>query len=340
MFLRLLVVLALSWQQHASAFAPSSKSPSTSSFRTTTTTFAAKTRGDDDEPSGRRSFLTTTGCALMGALSISPKNAWAGIDVSGLRVEGGSGGNPALASQLKAYDGSGSTRIREIKTIQEESYVPTKKISSATAAAVDNRDPIATWAYRANPGFNPTLTRVGPIGNLYRYNDMVQAPVGSKRRALGVQFEFPADWLQLDRTIGGIQYVDQRNGDKLYVFRAPLPADTTLETVSKATIGDYIFDPEGSLAKSGQTIEEYKVSSAQMLSDCQVCAPRRRFKVKYATVTGNGLRVERRALVDAYQVENDVYMLMTSSNAVKFEQKDSLERETVENIVASFQVDV
>ena len=107
---------------------------------------------------------------------------------------------------------------------------------------------MAQWAYRANPGFKPSLTRAGAFGNLYHYSDMVQAPLGSKRRAIGVQFEFPSDWLQLDRTIGGIQYVDQRNGDKLYVFRAPLPTDTTLETISKATIGDYIFDSNGSLA--------------------------------------------------------------------------------------------
>lgn len=84
-----------------------------------------------------------------------------------------------------------------------------------------------------------------------------------------------------------------------------------------------------------------QVTSAQTVSECpnQMCATRRRFRVKYATVTGNGLRVERRALVEAFEVDNEIYMLMTSSNAVKFEQKDSRERETVENIVASFQID-
>ncbi len=278
---------------------------------------------------------------MIGFASV-PQGAWAGIDVSGLRVDGdGSGGNPSLTNQLKAYDGSASTRVREVQAMKETS--PISRTSTKPVVVEDSdRAPIATWAYRANPGFNPSLTRVGVLGNLYRYSDVVQAPSGSKRRTIGVQFEFPADWLQLDRSIGGIQYVDQRNGDKLYVFRAPLPENTNLETIPKATIGDYIFDPKGSLAKSGQTIEEYKVTSAQMLSDCpnQMCATRRRFKIKYVTVTGNGLRVERRALVDAYQVETDIYMLMTTSNAVKFEKKESLERETVENIVASFQMDV
>jgi hypothetical protein len=60
--------------------------------------------------------------------------------------------------------------------------------------------------------------------------------------------------------------------------------------------------------------------------------------MKYATVTGNGLRVERRALVDAYQVGRDIYMLMTSSNAVKFDKK-GIERDTVEAICDSFRVD-
>lgn len=82
--------------------------------------------------------------------------------------------------------------------------------------------------------------------------------------------------------------------------------------------------------------------NGQTLVECPdgSCSTRRRFKIKYATVTGNGLRVERRGLVDAYQVENDIYMLMTSSNAVKFEQKESRERETVENIVASFVLEI
>jgi hypothetical protein len=171
------------------------------------------------------------------------------------------------------------------------------------------------------------------------------APSNSKRRSIGVQFEFPSDWLQLDRQNGGIQYVDQRNGDKLYVFRAALPKSddgaANLTTIPKAYIADVIFSPDGSFAQSGQTVQDYSVSSAKVLSDCPpgMCAPHRRFKLKFNTVTGNGLQVERRGLVDAYQVGQDIYMIMTSSNAVKFEQKDSRERETVENIVNSFIID-
>jgi len=65
--------------------------------------------------------------------------------------------------------------------------------------------------------------------------------------------------------------------------------------------------------------------------------PRRRFKVKYTTVTGNNFAVERKGLVDAYEVEGMIYMLMTGSNAVLFDKK-GIERDTVEYIVDSFRV--
>lgn len=90
-------------------------------------------------------------------------------------------------------------------------------------------------------------------------------------------------------------------------------------------------------------MEDAKAFSDKLLSsECPAnsCAPHRRLKLKFATVTGNGLRVERRGLVDAYQVgQRDVYMLMTSSNAVKFE-KGGIERDTVEAIVDSFRIEV
>jgi hypothetical protein len=280
--------------------------------------------------------------------------------VSGLPVEA-KGGNPSLANQLKAYDGSGSARVREITQQQKQQIsttpTPVSKPSSETSNN-DSREPIATWAYRYNPGVGATLSRAGAFGNLYQYTDSLAAPTSSKSRSVGVTFQFPSDWLQLDRQIGGIQYVDQRNGDKLYVFRAPLPAapstdndssnndSVDLTTLPKKWIADAIFNPNSSFAQSGQTVQDYSVSKAQVLSgpECSptkgLCAPHRRFTLKFTTVTGNGLQVERRGLVDAYQVDNDVYMIMTSTNAVKFEQKDSRERETAENIVDSFRIDV
>jgi hypothetical protein len=291
------------------------------------------------EESNRRSFLAVTGAMLTGFTAQS-QSALAGIDVSSLRVEGGGAGNSDIASQLKAYDGSGSARVKEIKSTTTEPSTTAPKKPVAAAVELDSTT-AAMWAYRSSPGISASLTPVGPLRTLYRCTDSVVAPTGSKLRSIPIQFEFPSDWLQLDRYNGGIQWVDQRDGAKLYVLRAPLPADTTLATLPKATLGELVFDPNGSLAKSGQTFEDFKVCSAQILNECPngMCATRRRFKIKYATVTGNGLRVERRALIDAYQVENDIYMLMTSSNAIKFDKKDSAERETVEKIVDSFQIE-
>lgn len=175
------------------------------------------------------------------------------------------------------------------------------------------------------------MTRLG-VGERFQCDDLLLSPKGAR---LSVSFEFPSDWLQLDRALGGVQYVDQRNGDKLYILRAPLPAETSLATVPKQWFGDAIFDQQGAIVKGGVGIDEYKVSSSTVLSDGSYAAAHRRLSIKYATLTGNGYRVERRALVDSYEIDSVAYMLVTSSNAVKFDAKGK-ERDTVESIVDSF----
>ena len=248
----------------------------------------------------------------------------------------------SLAQQLKVYDGSGATRVRDIKAAAaiNSATVPasTSAITTPTVESV-----AATTAFRSSLGLEPKLTKLG-IGALYRYQDQLAAPKGSRSRYLYITFEFPSDWLQLDRMLGGIQYVDQRNGDKLYVLRASLPPSETLTTVPKQFFGDSIFDPQGSIVRGGTTVEDYRVVSSSVSSQIVPCPEgacsisRRRLTIKYATVTGSGLRVERRALVDAYEVDSVAYMLVTSSNAVKFEAKGK-ERETVEAIVDSFRIE-
>jgi hypothetical protein len=163
-----------------------------------------------------------------------------------------------------------------------------------------------------------------------------------------ISFDFPTDWLQLDKLGGGIQYVDQRNGDKLYVLHAILPEGTDMKNVNKQWFADVILSPEGDVARSGVVAEGGRISRSQMIVDCNPvegevpsppCMPRRRLILKYDTVTGSGVQtVERRGLIDAYQVDKDVYMMLTTSNAVKFEQKGSKERETVDTIVNSFKI--
>jgi hypothetical protein len=282
----------------------------------------------------RRSMI---GGAVLTVLTSFSAPSFAGIDVSGLRVDGGGGGSSSsIADQLKAYDGSGTARVQAIKT------APTKTLSSSVAASnpaspVDETSSTAaTYAYRYAPGFSPRLTKVGIAGELLRCDDQLVPPTG--KGYLSVSFQFPSDWLQLDKMLGGIQYVDQRNGDKLYLLQAKLPADSSLTTVPKKFFGDAIFDPQGTIVRSGINVEEYRVKSSTVISDGSLSAAHRRLLIKYATVTGNGLRTERRAIVDAYQVDNAAYMLMTSSNAVKFDAMGR-ERDTVEAIVDSFRLE-
>ena len=213
----------------------------------------------------------------------------------------------------------------------------------SSAFADDNQAAAAIYAYRS--GGLPSLRPIGLTKLTTRYEGYVEAPKGYAKSGIPVSFEFPSDWLQLDKLGGGIQYVDQRNGDKLYVLKATLPADTDLKTAAKGWFADVILSPEGDVARSGVVAEGGRISRSQMIIDCTAedapspCSGRRRMILKYDTVTGSGVQtVERRGLIDAYQIENDVYMMVTSSNAVKFEQKGSRERETVENICQSFKV--
>eukprot|EP00536_Pseudo-nitzschia_multiseries_P002188 jgi/Psemu1/294731/fgenesh1_pm.29_\ len=296
----------------------------------------------------RRSFLTaaTTASVSLASLVASPQSALAGIDVSGLRVESG-GGNSVLKEQLRAIDGSASGRVNQIKELEAASAASSgPKLANGVPVKIEEEvDPsIATWLYRSNPAMSPRLSRSGAFKNLFRCDDQMVGPNGVSS-SVSITFEFPSDWLQLDRFLGGISYVDQRNGDRLYVLKTRLPEGERLATVPKAFFGSSIFDPKGTIVKSqGVEIDDYKVNSAQTLDECpdNLCATHKRFRIKYATVTGSGLRVERRALVDAYEMNDkgDVYMLMTSSNAAKFEVKDSPERQTVEAIVNSFRINV
>lgn len=327
------------------AFCP--QQASTRPFATQITVHSKK--DENGEASDRRSFLTaasTAGLSLATGLLSSPRSASAGIDVSGLRVDGG-GGNSALKEQLRAIDGSGANRVNQIKELEASTAAASgPKLANGIPIKVEEEvDPsIATWLYRSNPAMSPRLTRSGPFKNLFRCDDTMVGPTSSNS-AVSITFEFPSDWLQLDKFLGGISYVDQRNGDRLYVLKTKLPEGERLATVPKAFFGPSLFDPKGTFIRSqGVEVDEYKVTTGQILNECpdNFCATHKRFKIKYTTVTGNGLRVERRALLDAYEMnqKGDIYMLMTSSNAVKFEQKDSPERQTVEAIVDSFRVNV
>ena len=286
---------------------------------------------DDDS---RRALLGSTVATLTTTL-FTPTLANAGIDVSSLQTGSGS-----MKDQLKAYENGGASMVPKVAETK-----PTPIPTSPSTVPQQVPKGVATLALRTTNV--PPLLRKINLGTTVRLTDQLQAPSTSKFKSLSIAVEFPSDWLELDRLLGGLEYVDQRNGDKWYILRSDLPSETTLETVPKAWFGESIFDSKGSIAQ-GNTIEDYKVSSSQLSSVVGACPPgsagaacqypRRRLNVKYATVTGNGLRVERRALVDAYEVDGVAYMLMVTQNAVKFEAKGR-ERETVDAIAESFRLE-
>jgi len=335
-----------------------------SSRATTTTALRSHHQADDEgEPQNngvnRREILRKAVAAAVGGFVVqtSPQTSWAGIDVSGIRVDGGGTGkaspNAALQQQLRAYDGSGSARVQQIQqeikppSSSATSTAATPTASTPTAAAEKEALPFAaTYAYRSNPGFQPQLKKAGIAGERYRYQDSLalvskSSSSASSRGYVNVQFEFPSDWLQLDRLLGGIQYVDQRNGDKLIVLKAPLPDGESLISVPKQWFAQTVFDPKGTIvASTGIEVDEFKTSRSTILNDgvSTSTSPHRRLLLKYATVTPNGIRTERRGLLDTYQINDVAYMMFTGSNAVKFEQNGP-ERETVERIVDSFVVE-
>lgn len=216
-----------------------------------------------------------------------------------------------------------------------------------TKAFAEENTITANFALRRAGAVLPSLTNLPPNKNgiFVRFGEQfLYSQDGSRTPGKDVfaSFDFPSDWLQLDRILGGVQYVDQRNGDKLYVLKVAMPDGVKeLKEVPKAYFGDAIFNPKGDLVRTGNNVEEYKVQSSQMLIEPEEGEKnklaRRRLKVKYTTLTGNNFSVERKGLVDIYEFEGMCYMLMTGSNAVLFDKKGR-ERETVEYITDSFQV--
>ena len=255
----------------------------------------------------------------------------------------------SVVTALRASRSADAIESRSTSTTRRDVFVKASAAVTAglvahvqSAAADDSGSLAAAYAYRS--GGLPSLRPLG-LGLLQRYEGYVEAPAASSRKQIFITFDFPSDWLQLDKLGGGIQYVDQRNGDKLYVLRAPLPEGESLITVPKAFFASSIFDPAGDIVRSGTVIEGGKTSKSTILNECapadqEGCRNRRRLILKYDTVTGSGIQtVERRGLVDAYEVDGTAYMLVTSSNAVKFEAKGK-ERDTVEAICNSFRVTV
>ena len=183
-----------------------------------------------------------------------------------------------------------------------------------------------------------TITPLPPLGALSRYEDELFTAKGSKATSIRISFEFPTQWSQINKALGGIVYVDGSTGLKTYVLQAPLPEGSDLATVPKAWFGQSIFDPEGSIVKGGSSIDEFKVASSKVGDAPENTAggTRRRLLLKYAVITPANQRLtDRRAFVDAYEVEGVAYMLVASATGSKWEGS---EKERCERTADSFRI--
>jgi len=197
-------------------------------------------------------------------------------------------------------------------------------VGSAAALAFGARTAQAQTAAVSAQRFSiePRITPLPPVGALSLFEDQLVGPRGSKLASVRVSFEFPSQWTALGKSAGAVEYVDGSTGLKTYVLTCALPDGATLASVPKAWFGDAIFSPEGSIARSGTAIDEFKVSSSKLSEAAEGAAgpDRRRLALKYAVVTPANQRVvERRAVVDAYEVQGTVYMLVASATGTKWE---------------------
>lgn len=296
---------------------------------------------DDEHTSndnGRRRFFAkaaATAAAASPFLISSP--ALAGIDVSNLRTEGGAPSNSVVAAQLQGLsssdNGTAASRLREIK----QSTTSTAEKSKAAAVTAGSRPVLS----KEELGSAATYARVSEVASiktigLTKLNSRYTGSVDG----LPIQFDFPTDWLQLDRANNGIQYVDQRNGNKLYVLKAPLPPNTNLATVPKSFFDDSVFDANGDVVRFGTVVGAHRTAKSQMTQDdAKAAYLHRRLQLNYETLAGNGVQtIERRGLIDAYEIDGYAYMMLAGCNAVKFEKKDSPERATIDMIVDSFRL--
>ena len=262
----------------------------------------------------RRQILTAAGTTFATIIA-TPDSAFAGIDVSGLPLEGNDALND-LAREVRALDGSAAARVNSLST------TPTPAAALNPTSAPSPPSPLtsaASYTVCSQP-----LIKSQPFSTLTRLSTFVSNQQAS--------FAFPSDWLRLDGATSHITFVDQRNGDKLYLFSARLPEGESLSTVNKSWLSKTLFDPQGDFAKY-QAVEDPATLSATE------GGPSRSAVLKYATVTANGLRVERRGLLKAFELpKGEVLMLLVGINAVAYKKKEG-QVETASSIVESFRVD-
>ena len=212
--------------------------------------------------------------------------------------------------------------------------------AAATFGALDNVLPAfaldpsaAVFAQRFSIAGN--ISPLPPLGQYSRYEDQLSTPKGSKALSLTVHFDFPQQFQQLGRALGGIQFIDGNTGLKVYVLKAPLPSGVSLNDVPKTWVGDSMFNPDGTIAREGVEIETYKVTKKQAEEAPEgAVKERKRFALKYTVITpANQRATDRFGFADVYEFEGSAYILFASAGATKWE---SGEKERCERIADSF----
>lgn len=214
-------------------------------------------------------------------------------------------------------------------------------LNSATAAAILShcRPPAAAagasaavFAQRFSVAGN--ISPLPPLGQYSRYEDQLSSPKGAKALSLTMHFDFPQQFQQIGRALGGIAFVDGNSGLRVFVLRAPLPGTALAET-PKQWFAESIFSPDGQLVREGVEIDAYKTTSAKMIDAPEGAATaRRRIALKYTVITpANQRATDRFAFADVYEVEGVAYILFTSAGATKWEGG---EKERCERIADSF----
>ena len=232
----------------------------------------------------------------------------------------------ALADALRV--GASTTRRALLTSSAAAAVYPwAPRVAPAAAADATGTAP-SVFAQRFS--IEGKISPLPPIGQYSRYSDSLTTPKGSKILALDMSFDFPQQFQQIGRALGGIQFVDGNSGLKVYVLRAALPSGTSLAETPKKWFGDSIFSADGQIAREGVDIDSYKVTKATTVeAPPGAVADRRRLLLKYTVITpANQRATDRFAYVDAYEVEGTAYMLLASAGATKWEggEKDRCER--------------
>ena len=73
------------------------------------------------------------------------------------------------------------------------------------------------------------ISPLPPLGQYSRYEDQLSSPKGAKALSLTMHFDFPQQFQQIGRALGGIAFVDGNSGLRVFVLRAPLPGTALID---------------------------------------------------------------------------------------------------------------